>query len=367
MRKAFLVMLGALIVPLSAAVHGAEVDDIHTLRLYNWADYIGEKTIADFQKATGIRVIYDTFDAYETVQAKLLTGHSGYDLVVLNASLAPPLIKAKVFQPLDKKLLPGWANLDPKVLQDLQGFDAGTLYSAPYTWGSNGITYNVDKIKERMPDAPIGSLAMIFDPKIVSRFADCGVTLVDAPTEVIPLALKYLGRDPRSAAPEDLKAAQDLLLSVRPYIRKFDSVNYLTSLPNGDVCMAMTWSGDYATAMARAEEAKLKIKLAYFIPKEGSLIWFDNLYIPADAPHVANAHTFLDYLMQPQVMADVTDFIHYANSNAAATPLVHADVRNNPAIYPDDETRQRLFPQKTQDAKEMRAMTRVWSTVKSGI
>ncbi|MDO9332647.1 MAG: polyamine ABC transporter substrate-binding protein [Pseudomonas sp.] len=367
MRKAFLVMLGALIVPLSAAVHGAEVDDSHTLRLYNWADYIGEKTIADFQKATGIRVIYDTFDAYETVQAKLLTGHSGYDLVVLNASLAPPLIKAKVFQPLDKKLLPGWANLDPKVLQDLQGFDAGMLYSAPYTWGSNGITYNVDKIKERMPDAPIGSLAMIFDPKIVSRFADCGVTLVDAPTEVIPLALKYLGRDPRSAAPEDLKAAQDLLLSVRPYIRKFDSVNYLTSLPNGDVCMAMTWSGDYATAMARAEEAKLKIKLAYFIPKEGSLIWFDNLYIPADAPHVANAHTFLDYLMQPQVMADVTDFIHYANSNAAATPLVHADVRNNPAIYPDDETRQRLFPQKTQDAKEMRAMTRVWSTVKSGI
>jgi putrescine transport system substrate-binding protein len=297
----------------------------------------------------------------------LLTGHSVYDLVVLNASLAPPLIKAKVFQPLDKKLLPGWTNLDPKVLQDLQGFDAGAVYSAPYTWGSNGITYNVDKIKERMPDAPIGSLAMIFDPKIVSRFADCGVTLVDAPTEVIPLALKYLGRDPRSAAPEDLKAAQELLLTVRPYIKKFDSVNYLTSLPNGDVCMAMTWSGDYATAMARAEEAKLKIKLAYFIPKEGSLIWFDNMYIPADAPHVANAHQFLEYLMQPQVMADVTDFIHYANSNAAATPLVDADVRNNLAIYPDEETRQRLFPQKTQDAKEMRAITRVWSTVKSGI
>ncbi|UVL38740.1 polyamine ABC transporter substrate-binding protein [Pseudomonas sp. B21-040] len=367
MRKALMVISSLLLAPLTLNAHADDVNESNTLRLYNWADYIGEKTIANFEKASGIKVIYDTFDAYETVQAKLLTGHSGYDLVVLNASLAPPLIKAKVFQPLDKKLLPGWTNLDPKVLQDLQGFDAGAVYSAPYTWGSNGITYNVDKIKERMPDAPIGSLAMIFDPKIVSRFADCGVTLVDAPTEVIPLALKYLGRDPRSAAPEDLKAAQELLLTVRPYIKKFDSVNYLTSLPNGDVCMAMTWSGDYATAMARAEEAKLKIKLAYFIPKEGSLIWFDNMYIPADAPHVANAHKFLEYLMQPQVMADVTDFIHYANSNAAATPLVDADVRNNLAIYPDEETRRRLFPQKTQDAKEMRAITRVWSTVKSGI
>jgi len=367
MRKALTVISSFFLVSLLIHAQAAEVDDSKTLRLYNWADYIGENTLADFEKATGIKVIYDTFDAYETVQAKLLTGHSGYDLVVLNASLAPPLIKAGVFQPLNKKLLPGWANLDDKVLQDMQGFDAGMQYSAPYTWGSNGITYNVDKIRERMPDAPIGSLAMIFDPKIVSRFADCGVTLVDAPTEVIPLALKYLGRDPRSAAPADLKAAQELLLSVRPYIRKFDSVNYLTSLPNGDVCMAMTWSGDYATAMARAEEAKLKINLAYFIPREGSLIWFDNLYIPADAPHVANAHKFLDFLMKPQVMADVTDYIHYANSNAAATPLLEADVRNNPAIYPDEETRQWLFPQKTQDPKDMRAITRVWSTVKSGI
>lgn len=368
MGKTLLKVISSLfVVPLTLHAHAAEVNDGKTLRLYNWADYIGEKTLANFERDTGIKVIYDTFDAYETVQAKLLTGHSGYDLIVLNASLAPPLIQAKVFQPLDKKLLPGWSNLDPKVLQDLQGFDPGIAYSAPYTWGSNGVTYNVDKIKERMPDAPIGSLAMIFDPKIVSKFADCGVTLLDAPTEVIPMALKYLGRDPRSAAPADLKAAQELLLSVRPYIRKFDSVNYLTSLPNGDVCLAMTWSGDYATAMARAEEANKQINLAYFIPKEGSLIWFDNLYIPADAPHVANAHKFLEYLMQPQVMADVSDYINYANSNAAATPLLNASVRDNPAIYPDADIRQRLFPQKSQDVKGMRAITRVWSTVKSGI
>lgn len=367
MRKTFKLICSVFVIPLAVSVHAAESNEANTLRLYNWSDYIGEETIADFEKATGIRVIYDTFDAYETVQAKLLTGHSGYDLVVLNASLVPPLIKAKVFQPLDKKLLPSWGNLDPHILQNLQSYDPGIKYSAPYTWGSNGITYNVDKIKERMPDAPIGSLAMMFDPKIVSRFADCGVTLIDAPTEVIPLALKYLGRDPQSAAPEDLQAAQELLLSVRPYIRKFDSVNFLTSLPNGDVCMAMTWSGDYATAMASAAEAKIKINLSYFIPREGSLIWFDNMYIPVDAPHVANAHKFLEYLLQPQVMADVTDYIHYANSNAAATPLLDAAVRNDQAIYPDAQTRERLFPQKTHDGKATRAMTRVWSTVKSGI
>jgi len=272
-----------------------------------------------------------------------------------------------VFQPLDKARLPDWKNLDPQTLQHLQGYDPGVAYSAPYTWGSNGVTYNVEKIKARMPDAPIGSLAMLFDPKIVSRFADCGVTLLDAPTEVIPLALTYLGRDPRSAQPADLKAAEKLLMSIRPYLKKFDSVNYLTSLPNGDTCMAMTWSGDAATAQARAQEAGLSIQLAYFIPKEGSLIWFDNMYIPSDATHVENAHTFLEYLLQPQVMADVTNFIHYANSNTAATGLVNADVRGNPAIYPDEATRQRLFAQKTQDAKDMRAITRVWNTVKTGL
>lgn len=343
-----------------------EADTGNTLRLYNWTDYIGETTLADFEKATGIKVIYDTFDGYETVQTKLLTGRSGYDLVMLNASLVPPLIKAGVFQPLDKQLLPSWNNLDPQVLASLQGYDPGLKFSAPYTWGSSGVTYNVDKIKARMPDAPIGSLAMLFDPKIVARFADCGVTLMDAPSEVIPLALQYLGKDPHSATPADLDAAQKLLLDIRPYIRKFDSVNYLTSLPNGDVCLALTWSGDYATAQARAEEAKKDIHLKFFIPGEGSLIWFDNLYLPKDAPHVANAHRFIEFLLQPQNMAGVTNLIHYANSNAAATALVKAEIRDDPTIYPDDATRQRLFAQKTQSARDMRAITRVWNTVKTG-
>lgn len=347
-------------------IQAAEPDGSDTLRVYNWSDYIGENTLAEFQKDTGIRVIYDTFDSYETVQGKLLSGRSGYDLVLLNASLVPPLIQAGVFQALDKDQLPNWKNLDQSVLKSIQAYDAGVQYSAPYTWGSNGITYNVKMIRERMPDAPIGSLAMIFDPKIVSRFADCGVTLPDAPTEVIPLVLTYLGRDPNSAKPEDLKAAEAQLLAVRPYIKKFDSVGYLSALPNGNQCMAMTWSGDYATAKARAEEAGIDIELDYFIPDEGSLIWFDNFYIPSDAPQVNNAHRFIEYLLQPKVAAKITDYVNFANSNQAATALVRAEIRDDPAIYPNATTRERLFAQKSQPMKSMRLISRTWNTVKTG-
>lgn len=366
MQKTLAAVLSAALATLPALGHGEDADSAKTLRLYNWSDYIGEHTLADFEKQTGIKVVYDTFDSYETVQGKLLPGRSGYDLVALNAALVPPLLKAGVFQPLDKSKLPSWNNLDAEVLKHLDHYDPGVKYSAPYTWGSNGITYNIDKIKQRMPDAPIGSLAMLFDPKIVSKFADCGVTIIDSPTDVIPLALAYLKRDPNSALPEDLKAAQDLLQSIRPYIRKFDSTSYLNGLANGDQCMAMTWSGDYATAQARADEAGAKVKLGYFVPKEGSLIWFDDFYIPADAPHVENAHRFIEYMLQPKVAAGVADYIRYASSNAAATPLLAAEVRNDPAIYPDAETRARLFTQKVQNPKATRLITRTWNAVKTG-
>ncbi|QLG93800.1 polyamine ABC transporter substrate-binding protein [Pseudomonas yamanorum] len=365
MHKAFIALLSVALLTLSSLSRAAD-DPGNTLRLYNWADYIGEHTLADFEKATGIKVTYDTYDSYETVQGKLLSGRSGYDLVVLNAALVPLLIKAKMFQPLDKTQLPDWKNLDPLVLTSLENYDRGVTYSAPYTWGSNGVAYNVDKIKERMPDAPIGSLAMIFDPKIISRFADCGITFMDSPTDMIPLALTYLGRDPNSAATKDLKAAQDVLMAVRPYLRKFDSSGFINGLANGDLCLSTSWSGDYATAQARAEEAGAKIKLDYFIPREGSLIWFDNFYIPADAPHVANAHKFIEFLLQPQVMAGVSNTIHYANSNLAAKPLVNADIRDNPAIYPDPATMQRLFTQISQPPDAVRLITRTWNAVKTG-
>lgn len=366
MNKTFVALLsmGLAFTPLISTASDAKQETLH---LYNWSDYIGENTISEFEKETGIKVIYDTFDSYESVQGKLLTGHSGYDLVLLNAALTPPLIEAGAFQKLDKSKLKSWKNLDPLVLKNLESYDPGVAYSAPYTWGSNGVTYNVEKIKERMPDAPIGSLAMVFDPKIVSRFADCGVTIADSPTDVLPLALKYLNLDPNSAKKEDLKAAEDLLVAVRPYIRKFDSVSYLTGLANGNQCLAMTWSGDYATAQARADEAGADVKLDYFIPQEGSLIWFDDFYIPKDAPNVENAHKFLEFLLQPKVIAQVTDYIRYANSNKAATPLVSADIRNNQAIYPDSKTRSRLFTQRPKSPKEIRRISRTWNTIKTGL
>jgi len=229
MHKTLIALFSVVLLASSPQSQAAD-DPGNTLRIYNWADYIGDTTLADFEKATGIKVIYDTYDSYETVQGKLLSGRSGYDLALLNASLVPLLIKGKVFQPLDKSLLPDWNNLDPLVLKSLEAHDPGVTYSAPYTWGSNGVTYNVDMIKARMPDAPVGSLAMIFDPKIVSRFADCGITFMDSPTDMIPLALTYLGLDPNSAAPKDLKAAQEVLMAVRPYIRKFDSSGFINGL-----------------------------------------------------------------------------------------------------------------------------------------
>lgn len=365
MHKALIALFSATLLATTSLSQAAD-DPGNTLRIYNWADYIGDTTLADFEKATGIKVIYDTYDSYETVQGKLLSGRSGYDLALLNASLVPLLIKGKVFQPLDKSRLPDWKNLDPLVLKSLEAHDPGVTYSAPYTWGSNGVTYNVDMIRARMPDAPIDSLAMIFDPEIVSKFSDCGITFMDSPTDMIPLALTYLKLDPNSVAPKDLKAAQEVLMAVRPYIRKFDSSGFINGLANGDLCLATTWSGDYATSQARATEAGAKINLAYFIPKEGSLIWFDNFYIPADAPHMANAHKFIEFLLQPQTMAGVSNTIHYANSNLASKPLVNADIRDNPAIYPDPTTMQRLFTQKSQPQAAVRLITRTWNAVKTG-
>lgn len=365
MHRALAAVFGVVLVVAASGVRADGSAD-KTLRLYNWADYIGEHTLAGFEKATGIRVIYDTFDSYETVQGKLLPGRSGYDLVLLNAALVPPLLKAQVFQPLDKQQLPGWQNLDPQVLESLEHYDPGVRYSAPYTWGSNGVTYNIDKIRERMPDAPIGSLAMLFDPKVVSRFADCGVTLQDSPTDILPLVLAYLGRNPDSVEPRDLEAAQQVLMAVRPYIRKFDSSGYLNGLANGELCLSATWSGDYATAQARANEAGAPVRLDYFIPREGSLIWFDSFYIPADAPNVANAHAFIQYLLQPQVMAEISNYIRYANANRQATALLDAQVRDNPAIYPDAPVRQRLFTQKIQSPASIRLVTRTWNRVKIG-
>lgn len=337
------------------------------VNFYNWADYIGETTIADFEAEYGIKVNYDIYDSTPLVDAKLMAGGSGYDVVMHSASYAARLIPVGIFQPLDKSKLPNWRHLDPKVLERFEAFDPGLRYGVPYMWGTTGFTYNVDMIRQRMPDAPVDSGAMIFDPDIVSRFADCGVSFLDGPEDVLPLALVYLGLDPNSADPDELKQAEMLLKSVRPYIKYFSSGKMLIDLPNGEVCIAMSWSGDYASANARAQEAGIDIDLAYTMPIEGANIWFDVAFIPADAPHPNNAHLLLDYLMRPEVIADISNYTNYANANADATPLVDPAITSDPAIYPGADVMQRLHDGRMLPPKQQRLRTRVWSRLKTGV
>jgi putrescine transport system substrate-binding protein len=336
------------------------------LNVYNWSDYIGPDTIADFEKEYGIKVHYDTFDSNETLEAKMLTGKSGYDIVVPTASFFARQIKAGVYLKLDKSKLPNLKNLNPVLYKDLADYDPGNAYAIPYMFGTSGFSYNVDMVKKLMPDAPLDSLATLFDPAVISKFKNCGVSFLDSPEDVFQLALAYLHKDPNSEKPADLDAAVKLLLKVRPYIRKFDSQGYINDLTSGDLCIAMSWSGDYATAQARAAEANVKVKLAYTIPKEGSNLWFDGMLIPRDAPHPGNALTFLNYIMEPKVIAACTNFTNYANANQAADPYVEPKILNDPAIYPDPETLKRMFGTTVKSAKFMRLMTRAWTKVKTG-
>src|SRR5262249_5987948 len=281
------------------------------LHIYNWADYMGKDTIAQFETATGLRVVYDTYDADETLEAKMMAGDSGYDVVSTSTDYFSRQIKAGIYQPLDKSLLPNWRNLDPHVLEFEAHADPGNRYAMPYLRHVNGFAYNVDMVRARMPDAPVDSLDLIFKPEIISRFADCGVTFLDSAEDVLQLALNYLHLDPNTTRPEDYRQAEQLLLRVRPYIRAFDSTEYLNGLANGEFCISMSWSGDYATSRARAKAAGVDVHLAFTIPKEGANTSFDALLIPADAPHRIAAHKFLNFILQPRVIAAITNDIPY--------------------------------------------------------
>lgn len=336
------------------------------LNVYNWADYIGESTIAKFEKEYDVKVRYDLYDGNETLEAKLVLGNTGYDIVFPSSSFFARQIRAGIYQKLDRSKLTNWSNLDQWVLMQQAGYDPGNAYAVPYMWGTNGITYNVDMIKERMPDAPLDSLRLVFDPEVVAKFQDCGVSLLDSPEDVFPLALAYMGKDPTSQNPDDIVAATDMLLKIRPFIQLFDSQQYLNALPNGDRCIAMTWSGDYAVAAGRAEEAGLNINLAYAVPKEGSNIWFDAMLIPKDAPNVENAHLFLNYMLRPDVIAECTNYTYYANGNQASKALVLPEILEDPAIYPDTETQKRMFPSVVRDEAMQRVITREWTRLKTG-
>ena len=337
-----------------------------TLNVYNWADYIGESTIADFTKETGIKVVYDMYASSEEMEAKLLAGSSGYDVVLQSGLGLPRMVKAKVYQKLDKSKLSNWKNLDPEILAILQGFDPGNDYGVPYTWGSVGFTYNMELVKKVLPGAQFDDLATIFDPANAQKLASCGLSILDSPTDTGPMVLKWLGIDPNKAGPDDYKKMAEAFAKIRPYIATFDNTNYLTTLPNGEVCAVNSWSGDYGVAKKRAADAGIKLDLQYFVPKSGAPAWFDVWAIPSDAKNVDNAYIFLNYLLRPEVVAAATDFIGYANANKAATPLVDKAISSDPAVYPDAATRARLFTLTPMTPEQEEALTRVWTEIKTG-
>lgn len=337
------------------------------LNIYNWADYIHPDAITGFEQEFGIDITYDIYDSSEIVDTKLMTGRSGYDVVVHAASFTARLATVGIFHPVDFNKLPNWHHLDPNLIRRADEKYSNGLQGVPFFWGTTGITYNVDLIKERMPNAPLDSSALIFDPEIISKFTDCGISFLDDPTSVIPMAMMYLGYPANSVDLQQLKEVETLVKAVRPYITYFSSTKMLLDLPSEEVCIAMSWSGDYSVASNRAKEAGIDINLDYIIPKEGGGMWFDNMYIPEDAPHRENAYLFLNYMLRPEVIAASTDYIGYANANKSATPLVNPSLTANVAIYPDAETLQRLQTTEVLAPKEERKRSRTWTKIKTGL
>ena len=336
------------------------------LNVYNWSDYIDPTVLADFTKQTGIKVNYDVFDSNRVLETKLLTGHTNYDVVVPSAPFLQRQITAGVFQPLDKSKLPNLKNLDPDMMKRIAVYDPDNAHSVPYMWVTSGPGYNVAKIKERMPDAPVDSLRMVYDPKVVSKFQDCGVSVLDEASEVVGSVLMYLGKDPRSNSPEDLQAAENVLMSIRPYLRYVHSSRYIDDLANGETCLALGWSGDIKQARDRARDAGKGVEIDYRIPKEGTIMNFDMLAVPADAPHPQNAFTFINYLLEPEVAAKNSNLVKYANVNTAATPLLADSVKGDPNIYPPPDILAKLVPEPPRSQEYTRLLTRTWTRFKTG-
>jgi putrescine transport system substrate-binding protein len=348
------------------ASRAARDEDAASLHIYNWPDYIGKDTVAQFERQTHIKVVYDTYDSNQTLEAKMLVGHSGYDLVSTTMGFYDRQIKAGVYKALDKSKLPNWSNLDPEVLAMQATVDPGNRFAVPYLHAMNGVIYNVDAIRRRMPDAPLDSLALIFDPKILSRFADCGVTFLDSPEDVLQLALAYLHIDPNSDREDDLKKAEALVMTVRPYVRTFDSNDYWHQLASGEACVSIAWSADFITAQARAREDSTGVRLAFMLPKEGSNITYNAFLIPVDAPHPQAALRFLNFLLDPHVIADITNDTRYGNDNLAAKPFVQPEIANDPALYPAPATRAHLYLPRELGSDYDRLRTRAWTRIKTG-
>ncbi|HEV8332341.1 MAG TPA: polyamine ABC transporter substrate-binding protein [Steroidobacteraceae bacterium] len=345
---------------------GAAAQEEKVLHVFNWSDYIAEDTVPNFEKQSGIKVTYDVFDSNDVLETRLLAGNSGFDVVVPSASFLERQIKAGVFQKLDKSQLPNLKNMDPDIMNRVGLHDPNNEYAIPYLWGTTGIGYNEDKIKKILGDAKPDSWNYIYDPKLVAKFKDCGLSLLDAPDEILKTVLAWMGRDPNSQKEEDLKAAEAKLMPIRPFVRKIHSSQYIDDLANGDLCIAVGWSGDILQARDRADEAGQGVKIKYAIPKEGTIVWFDMLAIPTDAKHPKNAHAFINYLMEPQVAANNSNFVNYANGNGQSLALVKDDVKNDPGVYPTPEVKAKLFPSLAYGEDFQRLMNRMWTKFQTG-
>jgi putrescine transport system substrate-binding protein len=344
----------------------AHHDPEKVLNIYNWTDYIAPDTIANFERETGIKVRYDTYESAEVMETKLLTGHSSYDIVIPTGPFFERELKAGVYRQLDKKLLPNLANLDPEIMSRLAKYDPNNLYAVPYLWSTTGLGYNVDEVRARLgPKAP-NSWALIFDPSNAAKLKDCGILMVDSPLDVVFAVLIYLGRDPSRFDPQDIIAASAVLKKVRPFVRIIETAGAITDLANGSVCLSLDWSGDVLNARERAKEASNGIKIAYFIPQEGSYIFVDTMGIPADAPHPLNAHIWMNYVMRPDVIADITNHLKYPNGNSASTPFVQDAIKNDRGIYPDSETRSKLLTIPAIPTEYTRLINREWTNFRTG-
>lgn len=369
MQKSWFSWVAGALIAGTAAV-GAQAQEEKVLHVYNWSDYIAEDTLDKFTKETGIKVVYDVFDSNDVVEAKLLAGNTGYDIVVPSSHFLGRQINAGVFQPLDRSKIPNADGLNPDLMKNISKVDPGNKYAVPYLWGTTGIGYNPEKVKAVLgEDAPVNSWDLIFKPENLAKLKECGVAILDEPAEVIPTVLNYLGHDPNDfqanakRVPGEVK---DLLMSLREHVTYFHSSRYINDLANGDICVALGWSGDIFQAAARAEEADNGVTVEYVIPKEGAGIWVDMLAIPADAKHPDNAHKFINFLLKPEIMADITNYVWYANAVPASNDKIEQEILDHPGIYPSDETMQRMFTFAVVPPKLDRIYTRTWTSAKTG-
>lgn len=355
MRLAASLLLLAIATPLMA--------EPKQLNLYNWADYVAPQALARFQAETGIRVKYDTFDSTDVLESKLMTGGSGYDVVFPASSGLSRAIQAKALQPVGA--LKNTRNLDPELLAKLDSVDPGNQYGVPYTWGTVGLAINKQAVEQRLPGVVLDSLDLLFKPEYASKLKDCGISVLDSPQEVIAIALNYLGKPPYSAKAADLEAASALLAVLQPNLRYIGNARQIDDLAKGETCLALTYTGDAGMAAARAAEAGQPFEVLYRIPREGTLIWFDTMAIPADAPHPGNARAFIDFMLQPEAIAELTNELFFANANHAATPLLDEAVSGDPDIYPPEAVRERLFAEEVLSLREQRQRTRLWTAFRS--